>query len=149
MSDVNSMDTKVAGERPGRPVPVPSPLSAPFWRACVDGRLIYQRCVTCGTPVFPPQAFCPGQLHTDLEWEDSSGEGTVYSYTIVGRPQTPAFETPYVVAVVELSEGYTMMTNIVDCPPEEVHTGLRVSVKFVPLTPDISLPCFAPTVTST
>ena len=39
---------------------------------------------------------------------------TVTSYTVVHRAPSPDFETPYVVAVVELDEGGRMLTNIVD-----------------------------------
>jgi uncharacterized OB-fold protein len=141
---VSSPHSSVINDGFQRPVPVPTEISEPYWAACREGRLIYQRCGTCGTAVFPPQAFCPRELHLALDWQESAGLGSVYSFTIVERPQTPAFRTPYVVAVVTLDEGYEMMTNILGCEPADVHTGLRVRVEFEHVTEEISLPCFRP-----
>jgi uncharacterized OB-fold protein len=70
----------------------------------------------------------------------------VYSYSTVWRPQTPAFEVPYTVAVVAVDEGWHLVTNIVGCVPEQVHVGMRVRVNFVELRDPAStvLPAFAP-----
>lgn len=125
-----------------RPVPHPSPLTAPFWAACRDGRLLVQRCDKCGAHVFIPQEFCRACQADTLTWVESSGRGHVVTYTVVWRPQTPAFEVPYVVAVVRLDEGYEMLTNIVGTPPEAVAIGGRVRVHFAPVTDAITLPCF-------
>lgn len=128
--------------RPPRPLPIPTALSRPFWEGCSRGELLFQRCPQCAQVVFPPQAFCPIDLGTDLAWERSNGTGTVYSFTIVERPATPAFEVPYVVGVVELYEGYTMMTNIVGCAPDDVRIGLPAEVQFEQQSAEITLPCF-------
>jgi uncharacterized protein len=125
-----------------RPVPRPTALTEPFWDACRERRLIVQRCATCATHVFIPQSFCPECLGTELEWVESSGRGVVVTYTVVWRPQTPAFDAPYVVAVVRLDEGWEMMTNVVDVDPESVDIGAPVVVRFLDVTDDVSLPCF-------
>jgi hypothetical protein len=36
------------------------------------------------------------------------------------------------------------MTNVVDADPEEVAIGAPVSVRFVDVTDEVTLPCFAP-----
>jgi len=92
--------------------------------------------------VFIPQSFCPACLSTSLSWVESSGDGAVVTFTTVWRPQTPAFEAPYVVAVVRLDEGYEMMTNIVDVDPDHVTIGARVNVRYLDVTADVTLPCF-------
>jgi hypothetical protein len=74
----------------------------------------------------------------------ASGKGAVYSYTVVWRPQTPDFEVPYVVAIVDLDEGVQMMTNIVDVDPAEVHVGMRVEVEYRKMSDEITLPYFRP-----
>ncbi|MGD9995684.1 MAG: Zn-ribbon domain-containing OB-fold protein [Ilumatobacteraceae bacterium] len=129
-----------------RPLPRPTALSTPFWDACREHRLIVQRCTSCATFVFVPQEFCPSCLGTGLEWVESNGVGTIVTFTVVWRPQTPAFDVPYVVAVVRLDEGYEMMTNIVDVEPDEVAIGAAVTVRFVELPGEVTLPCFAPAV---
>lgn len=131
-----------AQEGVSRPVPYPTTLTEPFWQACRDGRLIVQRCADCGRYVFTPQAFCRYCLGPRLGWVASAGIGVIVTYTVVWRPQTPAFVAPYVVAVVRVDEGYELITNIVGSAAAEVSIGARVRVRFVPLTQDISLPCF-------
>lgn len=125
-----------------RPVPHPTTLSRPFWDACNRRVLKVQRCEACGTHVFIPQVFCSRCLGTDLVWVESRGEGAVVSYTVIWRAQTPAFDAPYVVAIVQLDEGYEMLTNIVDLEPTDVSIGARVRIKFVEITSDATLPCF-------
>ncbi len=126
-----------------RPLPRPTVLSEPFWAACRERRLILQQCAGCQTHVFIPREFCPSCLGTDLRWVPSSGQGTIVTYTVVWRAQTPAFEVPYVVAVVRLDEGPELVTNIIGSPPDAVRIGAAVQVEFLELTPEITLPCFA------
>ena len=116
---------------PARPLPRPTEISQPFWDACRDRRLLIQRCESCARYVFIPQAFCPQCLGRSLGWVEAAGTGSIVSYTVVWRAQTPAFETPYVIAVVLLDEGVDMLTNLIDVEPSELSIGARVSVTFV------------------
>jgi uncharacterized protein len=127
-----------------RPLPRPTRLSEPFWTACKEHRLLAQRCEKCGSHVFIPRTFCPECLGRDLAWVPTGGTGVVVTYTAVWRAQTPAFETPYVVAVVRLDEGHEMLTNLVDVAPADVRIGMRVRVRFLDVSAEITLPCFAP-----
>lgn len=127
---------------PARPVPTPSALTRPFWEACRQRRLTVQRCGGCAQYIFIPQSFCPACRGTELAWVDSEGKGNVVTFTVVWRPQTPAFDAPYVVAVVRLDEGYEMLTNIVEVDPELVEIGAPVQVHFLDVTAEVTLPCF-------
>jgi uncharacterized OB-fold protein len=49
-----------------------------------------------------------------------------------------------VVAWVDLEEGPRMISNVIDCPVEEVELGLKVSVAFEQQSPEIWLPKFKP-----
>ena len=51
---------------------------------------------------------------------------------------------PYCVALVDLEEGVRMLTNVVGCPPDEVHIGMAVTVTWEPLSDGRQLPLFAP-----
>ncbi|MGH0036978.1 MAG: Zn-ribbon domain-containing OB-fold protein [Myxococcota bacterium] len=125
-----------------RPLPTPTALSRPHWEGCKEGKLRVQRCTACGTHVFIPQPICTACQSDTLQWVESTGQGTVYSYTIVHRPPRPEFEAPYIVAIVELEEGWFMLTNLVGCEPGEVSVGMRVSVEFEERSEEISLPVF-------
>jgi uncharacterized OB-fold protein len=116
--------------RAGIPLPVPSPLTEPFWAAVRLHRLEIQRCLACGLYEWTPQMACGACLEESLEWTPVSGLGAVYTYSVVHRPQSPAFAVPYVVAEVELDEGPRVLTNITGIDPEDVRIGLRVQVGF-------------------
>jgi uncharacterized OB-fold protein len=79
-----------------------------------------------------------------MEWERSSGFGSVYSWTTVWRPQTPSFTVPYVPVVVNMDEAWQILSNLIGCEHDVGEIGLRVSVEFGPLRGGIALPYFTP-----
>lgn len=125
-----------------RPSPQPTQLSRPFWDACRDERLVVQRCSSCQQCFFIPSAFCPACLSTAYEWIESAGLGRIVTFTVVWRPPTPAFDPPYVVAIVHLDEGYDMFSNVVGTAPDQVTIGDRVRVRFSAASADVTLPFF-------
>lgn len=125
-----------------RPLPRPTPLSQPFWDGCRRGELLVQRCTDCSLHYFIPSAFCPQCLGQNYAWVASSGRGHIVTFTVVWRPPTPAFEAPYVVAIVRLEEGYEMFTNVVDVDPTDDLIGAAVQVRFHQESEDITLPFF-------
>jgi uncharacterized OB-fold protein len=129
-----------------KPLPVASPDSQPFWDGCKKHELLIPRCQRCGSYHFFPRFFCPKCLSTDLEWSKSGGRGTIYTFTIIDRAGMAAFEedVPYILALVQLEEGVRMMSNIVQCRPEEIAIGMNVQVFFDDVTEEITLPKFRP-----
>jgi len=129
-----------------KPLPHPTALSQPFWDGTRQRELRLQRCTACATYRFPPLVLCRNCLSEDHEWVPTTGIGTLYSYVIQHRPATPAFieDLPYVVAIVELDEGPLMLTNIVDCPFDDLNVGMRVAVTYVDASSDITLYPFTP-----
>jgi uncharacterized protein len=115
-----------------KPVPLPNADSRPFWQACNREELIYQHCQACGRAQFYPRSLCAGCGAGSLEWRKSRGLGTIYTFTVSFRPPNPAFspDVPYVIALVDLDEGFRMMLNILDCEPEAVRIGLRVKIVY-------------------
>ena len=104
--------------------------SAAFWAATAEGRLTLQRCDDCGTVIWWPRSLCPACSSFELSSFDATGNGTVYSYTVVHKSQGRSWNeaTPYVLAYVELDEGPRLMTNIVDCDPTSVAVDSPVRV---------------------
>ncbi len=115
----------------GRPIPRRTPTSGPYFEAAREGRLSLQKCPRDGF-FFYPRAACPHCLGEDWSWQDVSGRGTVYSYTVerVGLDPAQRSRVPFVVAIVELDEGPRLTTNIVGCAPEDVSIGQLVEVTF-------------------
>ncbi len=126
------------------PLPHPTGLSRPHWDACREGKLKVQRCAQCATYIFIPQPCCTSCQSTQLEWVESSGRGKVYSFTVVHRAPRPQFEVPYIVAVIEMEEGWHMLSNVLGCPVDAVVVNLPVVVTFRKMTEEITLPYFVP-----
>jgi uncharacterized OB-fold protein len=137
-------DDELRPQPPGIPVPVPSPIAAPFWDGCRHGELRFQRCEGCGTAVFNPSPVCPACRGRRLAWEASAGRGRLYTWTVVWRPQTPAFRTPYAPAVVDVDEGFRLVTAIVGCRPGDLRAGMALAVSFHPAGDGVVLPYFRP-----
>lgn len=129
-----------------KPLPVITKETAPYWEGARRHELRIQRCVSCGQYQFFPRIYCSKCFSDQVEWVRASGSAKVTTFTIVRRAVSPAFgdDVPYVVALVTLAEGPTMMTNIVGCPPEEVAIGMPVEVTFEDWTDEISIPKFKP-----
>jgi uncharacterized OB-fold protein len=115
-----------------RPMPHPTPVSQPYWDAAREHRLAAPRCRACGTLFLYPRATCPACLSAELDWEQLSGRGRVYTFTVVRQAAHPAFadDVPYVLAIVELDEGPRLLTNVVGCDPGEVRCDQPVEVVF-------------------
>ena len=126
-----------------RPVPDVTPETEPFWTAAAEGKLRLGHCPECGLTFFYPRAHCPDCL-AEAETVPSSGAGRIYSYSLPNQVSGwPEEHLPLVVAYVALEEGPRLVTNIVDCEPEEVRIGREVKVDFVPVEEDdIAIPVF-------
>jgi uncharacterized protein len=135
--------TRLEAQSQDIPLPRPSPVSQPFWDGCRQGRLLYQRCQTCGHIVFEPAAICRWCTGRDLRWEESKGLGTVYSWTVAYRAQTRAFRLPYAPVIVDVDEGFQMLSNIIDCDTSDLAVGMRVRVAFQDVG-TMKLPYFRP-----
>jgi uncharacterized OB-fold protein len=126
------------------PVPYPGVWSRPFWEGCARGELLFQRCADCNGITHTPAVMCAHCTGRNLSWERSAGTGSVYSWTTVWRPQTPAFEIPYVPIIVDVDEGWQILSNLVGCEHDAVEVGMPVQVEFHRLNDDVTMPYFRP-----
>ena len=130
------------------PPPVPQPESDFYWEKCKAHELWLRHCNSCGQTYFYPRDICPNCFSRDTDWVQSSGRGTLHTFSIVHRGPTPPFRdrAPYVTAIVELDGGARFPTNLVEVEPdpEAVKVGMSVEVVFEDLNENISLPMFRP-----
>lgn len=126
--------------------PRPTPETQPFWDAAAAGRIELARCDSCGLIPWYPRSICPNCQSTSRTWQELSGTGTVYSYSVTRAGGSRAWREhlPYVVAYVQLAEGPIIMTNIVDCDPESVSIDMPVSAVFDATEEGAALVRFAP-----
>jgi uncharacterized OB-fold protein len=130
-----------------RPQPtLDEPDTRPFWEATKQHELRYQVCNDCGGVVFYPRRHCPHCMSMKLSWKVSRGEGAIYTYTIIRQIGHPAFRelAPYVVAWIDLEEGFRMVSNVVGVDVDDVHIGQRVRVTWEDQDDGVSLPLFTP-----
>ena len=129
-----------------KPLPEIAEGTRPFWEGCKEGKLLLPRCRACGEIFFFPNHFCPACLSGKVNWIESSGKGSVHTFTIISRGPSGVFadDVPYVVAIIDLKEGPRMMSNIIEISPDQVQVGMPVEVVFEQATGDVTLPKFRP-----
>ncbi|MBB2919335.1 Zn-ribbon domain-containing OB-fold protein [Cupriavidus alkaliphilus] len=134
--------------KPGlyKPVPVPTPVTMPFWEGTQAGELRLQQCGGCGKHVFYPRTHCPACGAAALTWVRASGRARLYSY-VINHMAMPGWagDTPYVIAIVELEEGPRIMTNLVGVPadPAKLRLDMPLQVAFE-VRGERMLPVFQP-----
>lgn len=105
---------------------------------CRNDQLAFQRSPS-GQAIFYPRIVEP-KTGNNLSWEVSQGLGTVYSTTVIYSRD----EKPYNVALIDVDEGYRMMSRVEGVDPEDVRIGMRVQVKMVTFDDGKKYPIFSP-----
>jgi uncharacterized OB-fold protein/acyl dehydratase len=131
-------------KRPPRPRPAVTQDTAFWFDGARDGKLLIQRCASCGRLRHPPGPACP--QCTSYEWDtvEASGRGTIYSFVVNHYPQVPAFDYPLPVGLIELEEGTRLIADIVGVDAAEVAVGMTVQAEFVAVDDEMTLPMFRP-----
>ena len=99
-----------------------------FFEFLASGRFMLQRSRETGRCFFYPRVAEPATGCTEFEWVEASGEGTVYSTTVV-RQKAPA--PSYNVALINLAEGPRLLSRVEGMAPEAVRIGMRVKAKII------------------
>jgi uncharacterized OB-fold protein len=125
-----------------KPIPHPTSDTAPYWVGCNRDELLYQRCQQCGHIQFYPRRNCTACQSGELALLPSAKRGSIHSFTVVQRPANQAFndDVPFVIALVDLDEGFRMMMNVVGKNRLSVAIGNRIRVVFQPCSPEQKLP---------
>ena len=128
------MDTR---EKHAWPLPDVTEVDKPFWDAAQNKKLILQNCRECGRLQYLPRPVCLDCFSLNLDWQESKGTGSIYSFSQVYVPVRPGprdyvqeMGVPIILAVIELDDGVRAVSEIVDCKPEDVQIGDRVQVCF-------------------
>lgn len=95
---------------------------------CRKGELAYQVRGEDGAAVFYPRVVAPKSASPDLKWCVSRGLGKVYATTVVFAKD----QSPRNVALIDVDEGFRMMSRVEDIDPMQVRIGMRVKVRFHP-----------------
>ncbi len=98
-----------------------------FQQFLAAGEIRLQQCNDCSAFVFYPRVLCPHCGGGDLSWNRVSGEGVVYSFTVVRRREEKG--GPYNVAIIELAEGPRMMSRVEGVAADQVTIGSPVTAR--------------------
>jgi hypothetical protein len=129
-----------------RPLPEESPLTAPFWQAAREHRLVVQRCSACGRLRWPPEAACYDCGSFEHVWAQMSGRATLYTWTVAHPPLLPYFQqrAPWPIAVVQLEEGPRLVTNIAGLDPDQYQIGMPLEATYEDVGDNVTLIPFRP-----
>ncbi len=114
-------------------VPVPSHEDREFWEGARRGELRIQLCADCGLHQHYPRYLCMHCGSEHVGFVSASGEGVVYSFTVIRKNGVPPFNerVPFVVAAIDLAEaGARMLATKPLLAPEHARIGLRVRAAF-------------------
>jgi uncharacterized protein len=126
-----------------RPSPEITSITAPFWNASRERRLILQYCTKAEKFQHYPRSVSIYTGRKTIEWREVTGAGTVYAFTVTHRgPSAFRGQEPYVVATIELDENVRLMSNIVNAGIEEIRVGSRVRLNWAPMAEGLSFPVF-------
>jgi len=135
-----------------KPLPVITDIDKEFWEGAQSNKLLFQKCSDCKRFQLFPRPVCVYCFGSNLSWEESQGDGTVYAFTQVRWSPIPLFMKqieeagkPYVLATIDLDEGVRMISRIIGCEPDKVKQGMRVKVTFVEINgTGFKVPYFQP-----
>ncbi|MEL6363424.1 MAG: Zn-ribbon domain-containing OB-fold protein [Pseudomonadota bacterium] len=122
------------------PAPKPDPETEKFWAAAAEGRLLLHRCKKCGRVHYYPRIVCPACGAMEPEALQSSGEGEIYSVSVMRRGE----DAPYAVAYVTLNEGPSILTNILADDLGALKAGDRVRLAWAETDGGPPVPMFTP-----
>ncbi len=115
-----------------------------WWEGIDAGKLLIQKCSGCGELRHPPQPMCA--YCRSIKWEsiESGGKGLLYSYTVMQYPKFPGYDYPLICALVELSEGTRLVSNVLDCDPGDLQIGMELQLSIEAVDDELMLPVFRP-----
>jgi hypothetical protein len=111
-----------------------SPEESAFYRGLAEGRILGQRCPTCGKVYVPPRSACPSDGTPTTEEVELPDRGTVTTFCVVNVPFLGQRITPPYVSAYVLLDGadIAFLHLILDIPAAEVRMGMRVEAVWKP-----------------
>ena len=130
-------------------LPTPGGNTIEFGEAAKDKRLLIRHCRGCDASSYYPRPFVPHVLEraggvAPSRVRRRSIRG--YTWSVISRNDQPPFcdRVPYVAAVVDLAEGPRMMTNVVECPFEDLRVDTALRLTFEPISEEFTVAVFVP-----
>lgn len=104
-----------------------------WWEATERQVLLLQACEECNHQQHYPRAICITCGSDRLVWTPAVGRGTVYSFTVSElSPDPERFHPPYVLALIDLTEGPRLLSRIVTDEFSSLRCGQEVALTWIP-----------------
>lgn len=130
---------------------IPTRVAAPrgqdnkwWWDACDEGKILIQRCASCGALRHPPRPMCGVCQSTEWDTIESTLDGELFSFVEMHHPKFPGYQYPLLVGVISLAEGTRIIANIVGCDVKDVEIGMKLKGKVERVDEKTILPQFYP-----
>ena len=136
---------------PDSVLPRQTPDNRPFWEATRAHRLVVPFCAACNKAFYPIGPRCPRCFSDKLSWTEPTDQPKLASWI---RYQKPYFDwlkgvVPYVCGLVDVCPGVRMPVLIWPTPAGDPQIGGDVTLGFLDVAKDISLPVFSISATDT
>jgi len=117
-----------------KPLPHLDEENRPWWEALQRHELYIQKCGKCGDVRYYPRALCTNCMSSETQWIKCSGRGKVYTFNhhlSETRRRDFASRSPTSSALCpSWTRALKMLTNIIDCAPEQAKIGMPVEVVY-------------------
>lgn len=118
----------------------------PYWESLKSHDVKVQKCSACGTLRYVPKEICHVCHSDEVSWASISGKGEIYTFSVVRRAPTPAYQedVPYTIVHVTMDEGFRMIGTLSGIEVDDVAIGHKVKVAYDDVTPEWTLLTFVP-----
>ena len=118
----------------------------PYWDSLRRHSVEVQKCDNCGAFRYVPKEICSQCFSTDYSWSSIRPTGEIYTFTIIHRAPTPAYQAgaPYVIVHVTMDDGFRMIGGLMNVDPQTVRIGQRVKITYEDVTSEWTLLQFEP-----
>lgn len=117
------------------------------YRGLLEGKLLINRCSTCGRWIYPHRPMCPNCLSWEVKPTQISGQGKVFMFTLIHQERDPneRVREPVIAAAIELVEqrGLRYLARLVNCPRDRVTHDMPVRLTWIERN-GIAMPAFEP-----
>lgn len=137
-------DTEQQAPKPTRLAPVEMPDNKFFWDAAKEEKLVAQKCGDCGEFRFPPRPMCPNCHSLNTEITELSGKAKLVSWVRPLHPMAFGFKQPPTAAIVELAEGFRLVSNVEGIAFEDIQADMDLEVSFADTMGKFKVPVFYP-----
>ena len=120
-----------------------------WWKQASEGKLTIQRCAQCQILRHPPRPMCGECRSMSWDFIESTGRGTIASFTVLHHPKFPGYDYPLIIVLVDLAEGTRLTAELTACDRADVKFGMAVESYIHEDEDGFKIPMFRPTSATT